>query len=356
MGAPHPHAPTLSARAEVRAPGSPPQKSCHVDPTIQVLVQGGRRPDAARQIRRAVVVFCINLVALASAVYVGQASHDWEPVLRVTGTVAEVDSVRVLLAPPGGPASEAAVQARARGLQVARLAHARAVLAEDEEAGLARMRGLYAHSADADIRQAALEAVVQGAQNRWPEGFRGDFLTSLLPAVLTAAREHEVPPSVTLAQAVLESGWGRSGLARLAHNLFGVKAGASSKRIRLASREHIRGRLRPRHRTFRTYESVDEAIWHHARILGEDRRYAHAREVWSDWPEFLARISPRYASSPRYPELVSEIVEIYALDRWDGMIADAVARDAAVAQELPAVADASDAGRDTGRDTGSPEP
>ncbi len=356
MGTPHPHADTLSACADGRAAGSSSAKSCHVHPEVQVLVQTGRSPEAVRQIRRAVVVFCINLVALASAVYVGQASHDWEPVLRVTGAVAEVDSVRQVLAPPGGPASAAAVQARARGLQVARLARAHAVLSQDEEAGLARMRVLYAHSADADIQQAALDAMVLGAKKRWPEGFRGDFLTSLLPAVLTAAREHQVPPSVTLAQAVLESGWGRSGLARLAHNLFGVKAGASSKRIRLASREHIGGRLRPCHRTFRTYESVDEAIWHHARILGEDRRYAHAREVWSDWPEFLARISPRYASSPRYPKLVSEIVEIYALDRWDGMIADAAARDASEDLSSLAVAEAADMGRDTGRDTGSPAP
>lgn len=305
-----------------------------------------------RQIRRAALVFCMNMVGLASAVYIGQASHDWEPVLRVTGAVAEVDSVRHVLAPPGGPASAPAVRARARGLQVARLARARAVLAHNPEAGLVRMRRIYAQSADKDVRKAALDAMVQGAKDRWPEGFRGEFLASLLPAVLTAAREHKVPPSVTLAQAVLESGWGRSGLARLAHNLFGVKAGSSPNRIRLASREHIRGRLRPRHRTFRTYESVDESIWHHARLLSEDRRYAHARDVWTDWPEFLARIAPRYASSPRYPHLVSEIVEIYALDRWDGMIADAAERDASVDLPGPAVAEAGD----TGRDTGSPAP
>lgn len=351
MGAPHPGQEKLSRRAARRAAGSSAPKSCHVKPKVRVYLQNGRRPDELRAIRRSVIAFCASMIGLFSAVYVGQASHDWGPVLAVTGRLAEVESVRARLDPAAhSGASLGAVQARARGLQVARLARARALLARDPEAGLARMRRLYAESSAPDIRQAALDAMVAGARQRWPDGFREEFLARLLPGVLEAARIHRVPPSVTLAQAVLESGWGKSGLARRANNLFGVKAGTSTKRISLASHEHIRGRLRPRRRTFRVYESVDEAIEHHARILSQDRRYAHARDAWSDWPEFLARISPRYASSPRYPELVSEIVELYELDRWDGMIVDAAERDDPT--PLPvAVADAAD----TGRDSGAPE-
>ena len=163
-----------------------------------------------------------------------------------------------------------------------------------------------------------------------------------------------MPPSVTLAQAILESGWGRSTLTRDYHNLFGVKAGRSSQRIRLASREHMRGRLRPSRQTFRSYTSRSQSIWDHAELLGSDRRYAHARPHWTDWRPFLEAIAPRYASSPTYVQAVAEIIELYDLDRWDALIVAAVEADQRD-ESTPVAADAPVPPDDTS-DTGQPPP
>lgn len=256
-----------------------------------------------------------------------------------------------------GPASHAAIQAQTRGHYIRLLIAADHALAQgDTQTADTYYTRLFVHSNDWRIRSRARDGLVEVATRQWPEGFRSHFLASLSPAVLTAARAHRVPPSVTLAQAILESGWGRSGLTRDYHNLFGVKAGRSSQRVRLASHEHMRGRLRPSRQTFRRYESKAQSIWDHAELLGSDRRYAHARGKWTDWREFLAAIAPRYASSPTYVDAVSRIVVMYDLDRWDSLIVQAVAADeraveATVTAELapPSLPDA-----DTG-DTGAPE-
>jgi len=349
VGAPHPHSDAL--RGGPRRPASPSSapKSCQVNNDLQVYVQGGRAPDRTRRLRRRLSTLFLCVLAIFCALVVGRWTTVWDPIQQHVQALAEVPAVRARL-DQAAPASDptAIVAARARGHQVRRLARAHALMADDLEAGLSAMRAVWADCPDPDVQQVALDAMVAGAAARWPDGYRGDFLVELLPGVLEAARAHRVPPSVTLAQAVLESGWGRSGLARRAHNLFGVKAGASSRRIRLNSREHIRGRLRPSRRTFRVYDSVDDSILHHARILSEDRRYAHARELWTDWPAFLAAISPRYASSPRYPELVGEIIELYALDRWDPAVVRAARRDG----WAPPGADLAIA--DAGEDTGAP--
>ncbi len=57
----------------------------------------------------------------------------------------------------------------------------------------------------------------------WPDGHTGEFLAAIAPSAFDAGLRYCVPPSVTMAQAALESGWGRSQLASRHHNLFGVK-------------------------------------------------------------------------------------------------------------------------------------
>lgn len=270
-----------------------------------------------------------------------------------------IDSLRTLVPISSqGPASRAAIEAQAHGHHVATLLRADEAL---EGGDLAKAEALFTrvfvHSNSWRMRSRARDGLVQIAARQWPSGFRSTFLTSLSPAVLTAARAHRVPPSVTLAQAILESGWGRSGLTRDHHNLFGVKAGRSAQKVRMASHEHMRGRLRPSHQTFRRYASKAQSIWDHAELLGSDRRYAHARGHWTDWRAFLEAIAPRYASSPTYVPAVAKLVELYELDRWDNLIVQAVAADeraveATVTADLaPAVPDTEDA-----TDTGAPGP
>ena len=138
---------------------------------------------------------------------------------------------------------------------------------------------------------------------------------------------YRVPPSVTLGQAVLESGWGRSGLSIQHYNFFGVKAGSSRQRVEVPTWEYSGTTLFMTRANFRTYPNQAASIEHHARILGLESRYEHARPYWNDWRTYLQEIAPRYASSPRYSIEVTDLIETYGLDSWDSMVVEAAERD-----------------------------
>lgn len=295
-------------------------ESCQVKAGVHVFVKRGTTPR-----RSAALVASLCALALALAAWLGPQSVHTPALLALT-THPEL----AVLARPPASASSASPAIRARGLQVRAVGDLRrlAAIAPEEAQPLAFRLWVQGHRED--VRSAGLGTILDAGIASFPAGFRRRFLAEIVPAVLPAARDWHVPPSITLAQAILESGWGRSKLSAHHHNLFGVKAGASDKRVRMASREHKWGRLRASRETFRTYEDKGESIAHHARLLGEDRRYAHARPLWTDGPAFLAAIAPRYASSPRYVAKVSQIVDLYELDRWDALVAAAAAEDAGV--------------------------
>lgn len=202
-----------------------------------------------------------------------------------------------------------------------------AALYRSEAAGDALARHYYVYSPDVQVQQQALRVVAEVARRNWPDDYRGKFLASLLPSVLSTARTYQVPPSVTLGQAILESGWGRSGLSTKHYNLFGVKAGSSSKRVEVPTLEHSGTGVFMTRAAFRKYDSYEKSIKGHALTLHESPRYAHARPKWKDWRAFIKAIAPRYASHPGYAARVTSIIEHYGLDHWDSMIVAASEQD-----------------------------
>jgi hypothetical protein len=216
------------------------------------------------------------------------------------------------------------VRHRAEVLLLDSLARAPGAEAQELDAAI---RYIYVSSDDPMLRERALLTLLARQLEELPEGAQGAFLAAILPQVLRSSQRHRLPPSVALAQAVLESGWGRSRLARDHHNLFGVKAGGSHGGITMPTQEHRDGvdaRVRSR---FRSFEGVDQSIEHHARLLGDDERYAPAREHWTDWRAFLQQIAPTYATDPAYARRVAQLVERYDLDRWDPLVQAAAVND-----------------------------
>jgi hypothetical protein len=326
MGRPPRAAHELSPLAPRASQNPSIPRSCQVKADVRVFVQGAKAPESPRRrAARTVLVGLLCAIAVAIAGWQGPRSVHTPAALALT---AHPDLTAIAAEPATPPTADPAI--RARGLQVRAVGDLRRLssLAPEEAQPLAYR--LWVQGQRDDVRTAGLGVILDAGIASFPAGFRRRFLADIVPAVLPAARDWHVPPSITLAQAILESGWGRSKLSARHHNLFGVKAGASDKRVRMASREHKWGRLRASRETFRTYQDKGESIAHHARLLGEDRRYAHARPLWTDGPAFLAAIAPRYASSPRYVAKVTQIVELYELDRWDALVAAAAAEDAGV--------------------------
>ena len=176
---------------------------------------------------------------------------------------------------------------------------------------------------DEDAQRWAAEQIVRHDAHDWPDDYRGTFLYRLAPGALVAAHSHHIPPSVTIAQAVLESGWGRSSLAHTYNNLFGVKAMNGHPVVTLNSAEVKDGVRIPMRLRFAVFESWDHAIQEHGALLANDR-YARARSHWTDWSTFIRLIAPIYASDPSYAARVSSLIRSYDLDRWDELVITAV--------------------------------
>lgn len=168
-------------------------------------------------------------------------------------------------------------------------------------------------SEDAEASREARAQLVQGIAGTWPDDHRRRFLVELAPAALQMGAEHCLPPSVALGQAVLESGWGRSSLAREHHNLFGMK-GAD---VRLRTREVEAGRGIDVVAGFAAFAGPEQSLAAYARTLTEDPRYAGVLEVRTRWREVLAGLAGRWATDPHYVARVSAIIERYRLDSLD---------------------------------------
>ena len=209
-------------------------------------------------------------------------------------------------------------------LRMTRLADSQSwVVLSSEEGSLEQ---LFVDSSNADLASAAVTRLVQEKTQGWPEGYRRDFLGELSGQAIHSGVENRLPPSVTLAQAVLESGWGRSGLATQHKNLFGLKSGAHSDGVILSSWEGG-GATRTRHKSrFRAYDDWSESLAHHNLLISTDRRYQEARAAWMNWEAFIDELAPVYATDPEYVTRVSQIVERYDLDAWDGLVAQRVAK------------------------------
>lgn len=139
----------------------------------------------------------------------------------------------------------------------------------------------------------------------WPSDYRGHFLQRIAPDAVRIGVERCLLPSITLAQAVIESDWGRSKLAVAHNNLFGIKG-------KLADELGVRpipGYAR--------FTSWDKALEEHAELLTEHRRYAHARGLWSERGAYLRAIAPVYAEDPRYASTLEGVIGRYNLDKWD---------------------------------------
>lgn len=162
--------------------------------------------------------------------------------------------------------------------------------------------------------------------------YRSHFLRRLLPGVLGLQERTGLPASVVLAQAILESDWGRSRLARRNRNLFGIKAHArgNTSAVVYSTTEYTGGQRRRQRARFAHYPSYSACLEDYARLLGRPR-YARARAVAANPFAFAAELQRcGYATDPRYAHKLGILIRRYDLTRFD-LPADSPAATASVA-------------------------
>src|SRR6185437_7796127 len=130
-------------------------------------------------------------------------------------------------------------------------------------------------------------------------------------------QRYGIPAAVTIAQAIDESGWGRSVLATADHNLFGIKGVGPAGRDMLPTREHENGVWVTRTAPFRVYHNVAESIEDHGRLLATDPAYRHAMASRGRPDAFATALTGVYATDPGYGSSLIALMRLYNLYRYD---------------------------------------
>ena len=123
---------------------------------------------------------------------------------------------------------------------------------------------------------------------------------------------YHIPASITLAQALLESGAGKSELAQKSNNHFGIKCHSWDGNRTYHDDDEIG-------ECFRVYKNARDSYEDHSIFLSTSSRYAFlfkfAQTDYVNWARGLKRAG--YATSPTYADKLIEIIERYELDRFD---------------------------------------
>jgi peptidoglycan hydrolase FlgJ len=143
----------------------------------------------------------------------------------------------------------------------------------------------------------------------------GEFVDQVLPSIRTAAEALGLNPLVLLAQAALETGWGKR-MARTADgnpslNLFGIKADDTWVGARAAANtiEYAGGVATQRQAAFRAYGSIEESVNDFANLLKNSPRYRHAAAAGPDAQAYVDGIGRSgYATDPEYAAKLNDIL------------------------------------------------
>ena len=147
-----------------------------------------------------------------------------------------------------------------------------------------------------------------------------NFINKLAPLAVADYKRSNVLPSLTIAQGILESGWGESELAVKANNLFGIKADArwSGKVYNTETKEYYDSSNTPTTITanFRSYDSWEGGVKDHSEFLKADR-YSKVLSA-KNYQEACTEIyKAGYATDPNYTSKLIKLIEDYSLHKYD---------------------------------------
>lgn len=151
------------------------------------------------------------------------------------------------------------------------------------------------------------------------ESWQQDFLTAAGEAARAAQQATGVPASVTIAQAILESNWGRSTIG--ANNYFGIKAETKTGPagvVWAATKEYTDKGWITIQAPFRAYENMAQSFTDHGQFFIENSRYAAALRNAGD-PKLFARLiqAAGYATDPNYAQSLIRLMDKLDLYRYD---------------------------------------
>lgn len=151
---------------------------------------------------------------------------------------------------------------------------------------------------------------------------RQAFITKIAPEAKVLQAQYGVRASISIAQAALESDWGKSTLASKYNNFFGVKASSGQNSITLQTSEYVNGKWKDVDASFRVYSSWKESMESHAKLLvsgtSENPNRYQAVITASNYENAAnALYTGGYATDPDYPTKLIKMIQQYQLDQYD---------------------------------------
>lgn len=141
-----------------------------------------------------------------------------------------------------------------------------------------------------------------------------DFVRQLHPYAEQAAKQLGVEPKVILAQAALETGWGRSviknGNGSNSFNLFNIKADKTwqGKQAQVPTLEFEQGIAKKVNAGFRSYASFQESFQDYVDFIKSNPRYGNALKQAGDGERYMYELQHAgYATDPNYANKVMSI-------------------------------------------------
>lgn len=145
------------------------------------------------------------------------------------------------------------------------------------------------------------------------------FIQSVAPGAIQGWNEYKVLPSITVAQAIVESGWGRSTLSTQAHNLFGIKGSYNGNSVVMRTREVYGGRSVYVNANFRAYANNSESVTDHGRFLNVNSRYSNLLGDTNYVSVANKLQQDGYATDPSYANTLIRFVQTYNLNQLDAV-------------------------------------
>ncbi|MBC1624845.1 GW domain-containing glycosaminoglycan-binding protein [Listeria welshimeri] len=173
----------------------------------------------------------------------------------------------------------------------------------------------FAHAGEAEASQTAVSQVGMSVSQQ-------QFIQSIANDAQDLQKEEKILTSVTLAQAILESNWGKSGLSTSGNNLFGIKGSYEGNSVSMGTQEFSNGKAFHTQANFRKYPDKKASLVDHAQLFvngvsGNANLYS-AVIGETDYKKAAYAIQDAgYATDPAYAEKLISTIKSYNLDKYD---------------------------------------
>ena len=144
-----------------------------------------------------------------------------------------------------------------------------------------------------------------------PSATPEEFVASISPTAKAVAEELGIDPRLIIAQAALETGWGKSVKG---NSLFGIKSHGKKDGLMVQTHEVEDGERIKVRDSFRQYDSHDESIADYGSFLQQNKRYKPMLEAATLREQVEALGKSGYATDPEYADKVMAIAKSKRLE------------------------------------------